>query len=248
MILSKSWVSIALFVGVWLYTNVAISSDYTYVLNTSTGAPYATDDHQGFQDLVIAEAFKRLGLKARVVKYDASARALINANEGIDDGVTMRIRGLETKFPNLVRVPERIIANDFVAYSKGLDMQSETWESLKPYTVGHINGWQIFERNLRSDQPKTTVRDDQQMFAMLDKQRIDVALYERWQGLYSAQKTGLKVKVHEPPLASVDMFIYLHKKHADLATPLAEVLRAMKKDGAYQAIYNKALAILAYKN
>ncbi|MCW8914965.1 MAG: transporter substrate-binding domain-containing protein [Magnetovibrio sp.] len=218
------------------------------MFNTSTSAPYVTDDQQGFQDLVIAEAFKRLGLKARVEKYDASARALINANDGVDDGVAMRIKGLEANFPNLVRVQERLIVNDFVAYSRGLDLRSETWESLKPYMVGYINGWVIFERNLPSNQPKATVRDPQQMFAMLNKQRIDVALYERWQGLYNAHSSGLIVKVHEPPLASVDMYMYVHKKHAKLAQPLAKVLRAMKADGTYQAIYDKSLTVLNDKS
>jgi len=68
-----------------------------YILNTSTGAPYATKDHTGFQDLVIDEAFRRIGLKGRVEAYEASARALINATVGIDPGVAMRLTGVGEK-------------------------------------------------------------------------------------------------------------------------------------------------------
>lgn len=56
----------------------------TYLLNTSTGAPYATEDKSGFLDLVVAEAFRRIGEKGEVPIYTASKRALINANEGVD--------------------------------------------------------------------------------------------------------------------------------------------------------------------
>ena len=82
------------------------------------------------------------------------------------------------------------------------------------------------------------------MFAMLDKGRVDVVLYERWQGLQRAKETGIKVKVHEPPLASVDMYMYVHKKHAHLAPRLAEALREMKADGTYQKIFDRTLTPL----
>ena len=216
-----------------------------YTLNTSTGAPYATKDRTGFQDQVVAEVFRRIGHIGRVEIYDASARALINANKNIDHGVAMRIKGLEKKYPNLVRVEERIVENDFVAYSAGLDMVTDTWESLSPYITAYINGWVIFERNLLPNQKKQAVKDPVQMFSMLDKHRVDVVLYERWQGLQRAKETGITVKVHEPPLASVDMYMYVHKNHAHLVPQLTAALRSMKADGTYQAIYERTLSPLA---
>lgn len=219
----------------------------TYVLNTSTGEPYANDAGTGFQDLVVAEVFKRVGLKARVERYAASARALINANEGIDQGVAMRVIGLDKKYPNLVRVDERLIENDFVAYSQNLNFSTDSWQSLEPYVVALINGWVIFERNLSPTQTKTAVTEPDQMFAMLAKNRVDVVLYERWQGLYRARLSGLNVRVHEPPLASVDMYMYVHKDYAHLAPKLAQALRDMKTDGTYQAIFDKTLTPLRHK-
>lgn len=216
----------------------------TYILNTSTGAPYATPERQGFLDLVVAEAFKRIGLKGEVEVYAASKRALINANENIDQGVAMRIKNLEKKFPNLVRVPERIIENDFVAYSRDLDVATTEWDALKPYAVTHIHGWVIFERNMPEGQSVTTVKNPEQMFIMLDKKRVDMALYERWQGLQRAKEQGLTVRVHEPPLASVDMYMYVHKNHAHLVDKLDQALKAMKADGTYQAIFDKTLTPL----
>ena len=217
----------------------------TYILNTSTGAPYATQDRQGFLDFVVAEAFKRIGLKGEVAQYSASKRALLNANSDVDQGVALRIKNLEKTYPNLIRVPERVIENDFVAYSRNLNFATSGWASLLPYAVTHIHGWVVFERNLAKAQAVTTVSEPEQMFTMLEKKRVDLALYERWQGLQWASDLGHDVRVHEPPLASVDMFMYVHKNHAHLVSPLNEALKAMKKDGTYQAIFDKVLAPLA---
>jgi len=215
-----------------------------YVLNTSTGAPYANADRTGFQDQVVAEVFQRLGLKGRVEIYKASARALINANNNVDQGVAMRVKGLDNKFPNLVRVEERLISNDFVAYSKDPDIKIVDWNSLEPYVATYIHGWLIFERNLVAGQRKHAVKQPDQMFIMLDKGRVELVLYERWQGLQRARDTGVKVTVHEPPLASVDMYMYVHKDHAHLAPKMASTLRDMKADGSYQAIVDRTLTPL----
>lgn len=217
----------------------------TYVLNTSTAEPYATPERTGFLDKVVAEAFRRIGLKGEVAIYEASKRALINANDDVDQGVAMRVLNLEKEYPNLVRIPEKVIDNDFVAYSKNIDVATTDWNALKPYSVTHIHGWVVFERNLVEGQAVTAVKEPRQMFSMLDSGRVDMALYERWQGLYRAKAHGAQVRVHEPPLASVEMFMYVHKSHQDLVEPLAKALRGMKADGAYQAIFDETLSSLA---
>ena len=49
-------------------------------------------------------------------------------------------QGVGKKFPNLVRVKERLIQNDFVAYSKGLEFNTDTWKSLLAFEVAYIHG------------------------------------------------------------------------------------------------------------
>lgn len=227
-----------------LFCFVSQAQPDVFILNTSTGAPYTTPDQQGFQDLIVAEVFKRMGLKGRVEVYQASARALTNANENVDQGVAMRIKGLEKKYPNLVRVEEPFIQNDFVAYSKNLELKTDSWASLKPYTVAYINGWVIFDRNLDPKQHQNTVKTPSQMFSMLEKDRVDLVLYERWQGLQNARDSGMQVIVHEPPLATVNMYMYIHKDFASLAPKMAQALRQMKQDGSYQMIYDRTLKVL----
>lgn len=235
------WLSRLAVVICAVYSFSAAALPDEFVFNTSTGEPYTTADRTGFQDRVVTEVFRRIGLKARVEVYGASARALINANQNVDQGVAMRIHGLNKKFPNLVRIEEPIIDNDFVAYSIDAEFPTNNWESLEPYILGYIHGWLIFERNLVDGQKKHAVKKPEQMFSMLQKGRVDLVLYERWQGLAMAKSSGLSVKVLGPPLASVDMYMFIHKDYAELAPKLADALRSMKSDGTYQLIFDQTL-------
>jgi polar amino acid transport system substrate-binding protein len=228
-------------------TAASAQSERTLVLNTGVRMPYAHPDSSGFLDRLAAELFRRIGLKAEVQVYESSERALQNANGGIYDGTALRIRGLEAQYPNLVRVPEKIIDNDFVAYSLRHRFATRDWQSLAPYEVTHLIGWKIFENNLGSHPRVTRVKDAGQMFDLLRQDRTDVVLYERWQGLWWSHSMGIEARPLDPPLASQEMFIYLHRKHETLVEKAAAALAAMKKDGSYKRIFDATLAPLAVR-
>lgn len=226
-----------------LSTFTASASDKIF-LNTGIREPFTTRDHKGFIDLVVKEAFKRAGLNAEVVVYQNSANSLSNANEGIDDGVALRIKGLEKKFPNLIRIPEKIMDNDFVAYSLTPLSLENVFSSLKSYKVTHVKGWQIFIKNLQDHPNVTVVKNPQSMFDKLSNNSVDIMLYERWQGLWRAKQSNIKLQVSEPPLAKMEMFMYLHKKHKSHVDDVASALASMKKDGTYQKIFTNTLGRL----
>lgn len=216
------------------------------VLSTGVLAPYTTPDHKGFLDLLVPAVFQELGVDAELLAYPAaSERALLNANEGIDDGLAMRIEGLERQYPGLVRVPEELVSNDFVAIATRHRFATPGYDALKPYVVSYIIGWKIFEANVPGVQELTLVRDADQMFTLLEKGRADVVLYERWQGLAASRARGLKVQVMEPPLARTRMFMYLHRKHAALVPRAAEALVRLKRNGTYQRLYDSVFKPLA---
>jgi polar amino acid transport system substrate-binding protein len=209
-------------------------------LSTGMAEPWTTDDHKGFTDRLIPSLFKRIGLEADVVLNRAAARAISLANDGVDDGIAARIIGLEEKYPNLVRVPEPIFVNDFVACTLDKGPSRADWNSLEPFSVSHIIGWQIFEKNLKPVRELLLAKDSEQLFALLKAGKAELILHERWQALWQASQIGLRLKTLEPPLARVEMFIYLHQRHAQLVPRLARELAAMKADGSYQAIADQA--------
>lgn len=221
------------------------ANEPTLVLSDVYDTPYTTETGNGFLDLVIEEAFRRAGLRLKMVRVSPE-RALLNANAGIEDGVSARIAGLEKSYPNLVRVPEKVLDLHFVAFARQAKLTNMSWESLAPISVGHIQGWKIYEQNLKRGTPTTIVDTAEQLFAMLDKNRIDVALYERWLGLALTKKMGIiNIRVVEPPLAVREMFIYLHRRHADKIPAIAAALRAIKAEGMYTKACREKFAPLA---
>lgn len=215
-------------------------------LSSGVLAPYTTPDRQGFLDQLMAAVFREVGVEAELLIYPtATERGMLNANDGIDDGLAMRIAGLEKQYPNLIRVPEAVAVNDFVAITTGHRFATSGWESLQPYVVSYIMGWKVFEAHLPKGKELTLVRDAEQLFTLLDKGRADVALYERWQGLATTRAMGIQVQVMEPPLVRTNMYMYLHKKHAALVPRVAQALVKLKKNGTYQRIYDATLKPLA---
>lgn len=206
------------------------------VLNDTNEPPFTNADGSGFVDIVAGEAFRRAGVRLKLVKLPAG-RALINANAGLEDGDLVRIAGLEAQYPNLVRVPEKLIDWTFSAFSKDTSI-SGSWDAIRARPVAHIRGWKFYERELSGASQVLTTDDSAQLFRLLQLDRVEVVLYARWQGLSLISQQGMKgVYALEPPLAKREMFIYLHKRHAALVPRLAEALRAIKAEGLYDRLY-----------
>jgi len=214
------------------------------VLNDTNAPPFTTHDHQGFLDAVAGEAFRRAGVKLRLVKLPAE-RGLINANAGTDDGDLTRIAGLDAQYPNLIRVPEKLLDSEFTAFSKNAVLPA-TWDVLRAHPIGHIRGWKIYENQLAGAPLVVTSDDASQMFRQLQLNRIDVALYERWLGQSLLKQQGIKgIYPLDPSLGKREMFIYLNKRHAALVPKLAEALRAIKAEGLYDRLYKEKVLSLA---
>ncbi len=230
---------------VWLFiffTNDSHANEIT--LNTAGGPPLNTLDQTGFMDLVAKEAFSRIGYTLKTIKLPAE-RGLRNVNAGIEDGEMGRVKGMEKLYPNLIRVPEKIMDWEFFAFSQTTINIENGWSSLSPYSVSFLNGWKILEKNVPRQAEITKVRTIKQLFTILIKKRVDVILYERWGALAYIKKEKLSsVILQKPRLEKKEMFIYLNKKHKNLVLKLAKTLKKMKQDGSYNKIVNKILTPL----
>ena len=217
----------------------ALADTAAFRLNSGAAESLSNDTGDAFYNRISAEIFKRLGMQLTYIRLP-SERSLIQANKGIDDGNIARIAGMEKEWPNLVQVPESIITWEFTAYSQRDDIQVSGWESLKPYTVGHVRGWQIYNKKTRGAKKVIQANDPAQLFGLLKKGRIDLALFERFQAPYWFDKTGYMAKRLSPELAKKQLYIYVHKKHSKLVPNMVDAIRQMKKDGSYQQIFNQS--------
>lgn len=218
-------------------------SGQTMILNTANAPPNATQNFSGIGDRVLTEAFRRLDIRLKISRLP-SERALYNANAGIDDGNYARVAGLNRLYPNLIQVPEPICRFGFVAVSKSHNFQTVGWRSLMPYNVGIITGWKILEQNIAGAKSLTRLKDRYLLFNMLLADRVDLIVYDRKQAavLLKQIKAAERLTILEPPLATSDMYPYLHRKHHHLVTPLAEALQTMKTDGSYNRIVEEVMA------
>lgn len=228
----------------WLGAAAGAPAAAVLVLTSGAEAPWSTADGKGFLNLLVPELFGRLGRRAEVQMFTSSERALLNADQGVDDGIAMRIAGLEQRYANLVPVAEPVAMNDFVALSARRDIRVGGWEALSAFSVGFVNGWKIFEARLAEGPNVLKLRDADQLFSLLAERRLDVGLHERWQGVHKTLQHGLKVLTHDPPLARVPMHAYLHHRHAALAPRLAAALAAMKRDGSYERLWEATVGAL----
>lgn len=242
MMIVLSRLSVLIATVVVLIALPAWAADGPLSLTTGMREPWTSEQRDGFTDLLIEALAKRTGVAMTLSVNPAAARAISLANDGVDDGLAARIGGLEKDYPNLVQVPEPIFVNDFVACTNAGDPVIKTWADLAPYSVAHIIGWQIFERNLPSVRELTTSRDSRQLVQLLQNARADIILHERWQALWQAHQLSHSVKVQEPPLAQVPMYLYLHKRHAGLVPVLSAELVAMKADGSHKRLQDKAFS------
>jgi len=208
------------------------------VLNEANAPPYSNSERTGFFDVVAIEAFRRARLELRLEKLPAG-RALLLSNSGVADGELNRLSGIETQYPNLIRVPEKLGDWYFAAFSKDASIPGRL-EAIRGRTVGIIQGWKIYESALAGAKDVITVDDADQLFRLLQLDRIEVALYERVMGLAYLKEHGIRgLRVLEPPLFTRETFIHLHKSSAEWVPALVAALRAMKQDGTYQRAYDE---------
>jgi polar amino acid transport system substrate-binding protein len=226
------WRQTVLLLSLMFFSLFAGAGDQVLVISTNN-TPY---DRKALE-LIAQEAFRRTGVEFRLVS-NPSERSLHMANNGEIDGEGLRVAGLGSQYPNLVQVPERFVGISFVAFSKDATIKlDQGWDSLKPYRVAFITGWKMFEANAVGARSVTKVDKPEQMFKMLDGGRIDLALYTRSDGIALTRSMNLSsVAPISPSLKDVDMYLYLHRRHQDLAPRIAQSLRDMKTDGTYKKI------------
>lgn len=215
-------------------------SDKTIRVNTSIKPPFSTEDGTGFFDLLLKELCNRMDINFKLVRQP-SERALVSMNQGLSDMELPRIAGLESKYPNLIMVQEKVINYEFVAFSRK-KYCFNSWTDLEDKQIAYLIGWKIFEDNVPKATKVTKLNHPDQLFNMVARNRVEIALYEKYAGWANMKANNHKhIKECKPPLAVKPMYIYLHKSHENLAADIAHHLRQIKKDGTYRKIMEKTL-------
>jgi polar amino acid transport system substrate-binding protein len=217
-------------------------AEVTLRLGNSRYPPIVTASQDGVIDRIYQELSRRLGIKIIIDRVETGERVLLNANSGIDDGDVGRGLGLEKRYPNLVIVPVPVYHYQMAVFSRDIDFHVAGADSIKPYDIGILLGWKILEDITRGARSVTSVESGEQLFTMLQKGRIEIAVFEKSQGLALLNKMKSPgIKLLQPSLLEGDFYLYLHKKHQDLIPAITRELKNMQKDGTIKRINEAVL-------
>lgn len=176
------------------------------------------------------EAAKKLKIAYANMGVDASflslpgKRALEYSNSGKTDGEVFRIKTIDQKFTNLVRIPTPIMTFRGLAYSMK-KLAIDKWSDLKGLRIGVVRGviWSAKgTRGLDAIQLDT----NESLLRKLVSGGLDVIVSTSFSLDKVIEKHGDDVEIYKSdPLTSFDVYHFLHQKHEYLLEAVDDELR-----------------------
>lgn len=195
-------------------------------------------------EAVLTQAFENLGVRFELQTLPPN-RIPVEIDNGKLDGDTHRIYDFnhENKYPHLLRVEEWIHKIDQSVFTKLDNITVKGWKSLSPYRVLYLSGIVLVEKGLElagiPPENRLQVYDIDNAFNLLSLGRGEVVVVSPSTGQTALKKLGSdhgSIKMLTPPVVTVKLYPYMHKKHAALARKLSVKIREMKKNGQYAQI------------
>lgn len=172
---------------------------------------------------VMKAAYHQLGVSVDTLEVP-SRRALFLAEEGQVDADLFRTRPVGEEKENLIRVPYPLLQARLMAVFPDADVGPEPDFAGKRVAVRR--GVLIAERTARRlDMELERTRDYEQSLNLLEHRRVDMALVSHIEGGSLLSKSQwARFHIHPEPVAPFTLYHYLHRRHAHLAEPLAEIM------------------------
>ena len=189
---------------------------------------------------ILTAAYQQLGIEI-TVKQMSGDRSLLEANTGHVSGEAGRSKYIQVHNPNLIKIPVPVYFMQTAVFTK-LDIPIPTSpDHLLNYDIGILRGSKDIEllfNGLEIHRLTTT----EQLIKMVYANRIQVAIAPKEESLEIIYMFGLKgIKTYDFPVPQQELYHYLHKKHADLAPRITEVLQKMAKQGEIQRITTQTI-------
>jgi len=191
----------------------------------------------------LQEAFKRIGLKLKLVYPGSAQRSLVMANED-GDGDANRVPGIKQIAPkdteNLILIPEPVNLIRFYVYTKGTVSSVNGYKSLADFRNGFRVGAKILENNIPGE--KIILPDATRLFQMLDDGRLDTVVEFSFVADKIIKENNYSGITRLPqPLVDLPAYSLIHKKHQALIPEITKALKEMKADGTFEKIEEDVL-------
>lgn len=185
---------------------------------------------------MLKNIYAKLDMQVQVEPMPA-ARSNLEATQGLRDGEVARIAAYGVRNPGLIRVATPyyfLTSRAFWLKPRNATIQSRS--DLKHYSVGVIRGVAHSEELTEGHPSLTLTKEPLQMFRMLLAGRFEVALDTGINGNYLQARHGWTAIEQSDDLARLDLYHYLHSRHAALAPKLDKIIRQMRTSGELEAL------------
>lgn len=210
------------------------ASEHTFRLVTAPISPIQTPIFEAQIVRLVKGIFRHIGVEAEIVTMPAK-RSRLEAHEGAFDGLFPGTRYAGDKAGTLILVDEPVTRDMIVAASIQRKIRIRNWEDLKTHSVAYPLGWRVLDRHRDKFGTAHRIPNVDRLVDLLYAGRVDVVLHVH--SILSQYENGAKVPlVLSEPLETIDVYLFLHKKHRELVPRLENLLRAMKKDGRFEEL------------
>jgi ABC-type amino acid transport substrate-binding protein len=189
---------------------------------------------------LLTEIYKRAGLSAKI-EPSPPARNTDKVLKNQLDGEVARVGPYFDKNPSLIKVEPSyyyLITSAFAKSSRAFVVNSP--KDLQKYRVGIIRGVAHAAVATEGVPKLVVVNSVEQLFEMLELNRIDVAVDVHLNGLDVIRRMNLKGIQLIADLAKRDFYNALIPSKADLAPRISKVIKAMIASGELTAMTKKA--------
>ncbi|BAJ01290.1 substrate-binding periplasmic protein [Shewanella violacea] len=191
--------------------------------------------------VIIPEIYNKLGIKITIAPMPGK-RAQQMANSGAIDGEIMRIYSYGDETLNTIRIPTPYYYLETMAFIRqGSNVVIHSSEDLKKYRLAKVRGVKHTNKITLNMINVHDVDSTEQMMQFLNSGHVDVALTNTLDGVKIIEKLGLSnIRPIDKPLAVLDLYHYIHKKHEHLVPKVNVIIIQMKLNGEMRNLIKDA--------
>ena len=193
---------------------------------------------------VLQEAYKHLNYKVNFVELKGQS-SFVRANEGKYDGETSRIRDIENRVENLIRITTPIYEIKGTFYSSSSKIKkSFDLKFIEKYKIAIYEG-SVFSVEYTKIHPNILVLSSYEaVMNVIANGRADIGILPYATASELKQKMKLKhIMSLGEPFRKYPLYHYLHKKNAKLVPKIESILSKMYQKGRIKEIYKEFLRL-----
>lgn len=191
--------------------------------------------------IVLPEIYKQLGINISITPLPGK-RAQHQATSGMSDGEIMRIYSYGIENPTTIRVPTpyyQLETMAFIRKDSGIKITKKA--DLAQYDIAKVRGVKHTNNITQGLTNVTDVNSTEKVMKLVSEGLADVGLTNTVDGLMVLKNLKLDNVISiKKPLATLDLFHYIHESQKALVPLVDQKLQALIRSGELARIIKKA--------